>query len=249
MKPFGERDAMAGRVRAHPAGRGQLPHTLQQFMELVDHTLIRPEMTRAEVDRGIELALALRTAAVVVRPWEVRSAKDKIADSNVRLVTSIAFPHGAEPTDVKVFQAEHAASDGADEIDVVMNVGAFRSGDLDYVLKDLSSVVGAVSPPILVKVLIESAYLDPSQVVDAAGIAVDAGAAFVKNGTGFSPRGAVPLEIALIRATVGNSIGVKAAGGIRDLDTAMTLIQAGANRLGTSSTQTIADQWRAVSPA
>jgi deoxyribose-phosphate aldolase len=200
------------------------------------------------VERGIHVAVELGTVAVVVRPWEVQWAADRVAKASVRLVTSIAFPHGAESTDVKVFQAARAVTEGADEIDVVMNVGAFLSGEIDYVLKDLSDVVGAVHP-VPVKVLIESAFLDPSQVIDATKIAVDAGAAFVKNGTGFSPRGAVPLEIALLRATVGDSAGVKAAGGIRDLDTALALIKAGANRLGTSSTLAIAEEWRARSRA
>jgi deoxyribose-phosphate aldolase len=248
MKLSGQPVSTAGRVGAPSAGLGHLPQTLQQLMQLVDHTLIRPEMRRADVERGIEDALELDTVAVVVRPWEVRWAADKVADTNVRLVTSIAFPHGAESTNVKLFQAERAIADGADELDVVMNVGAFLSGDVEYVLKDLSGVVGAAHP-VAVKVLIETAFLDPSQVIYAAKIAVDAGAAFVKNGTGFSPRGAVPLEIALLRATVGESTGVKAAGGIRDLDAALALIKAGANRLGTSSTQAIAEQWRARHPA
>lgn len=224
--------------------RSALPDTLQEFLQFIDHTLIRPEMRREEVERGLEVALELHTAGVVVRPWEVRRASDVVANSGVLLVTYIGFPHGGERIEAKVAQAEHAAADGANEVDVLMNIGAYRSGDVDYIRKELTSVIDAVRP-VPVKVLIESAYLRPSQVVEASKIAAEAGAAFIKNGTGYSPRGADATEIALVRATVGDSVGVKAAGGIRDLDTALELISAGANRLGTSATTALVEQWRA----
>lgn len=224
---------------------GAGPRTAAEFLQLVDHTLIRPDMRRAEVQRGLEVALELHTAGVVVRPWEARHAAEVVANSGVLLITYVGFPHGGEPIGVKVAQAEHAVADGADEIDVLMNIGAYRSGDVDYVREELTSVIAAIQP-IPVKVLLESAYLHPAQVVEASRIAEECGAAFIKNGTGYSPRGAEATEIALIRATVGKSVGVKAAGGIRDLDTALGLIRAGANRLGTSSTVALMEEWRAL---
>ena len=214
---------------------------LAQVMATIEHTLIRPEMTRADVAAGIQLAQRLGTAVVVVRPWEVSWAAHQLQGSGPVLVTYVGFPHGTERTDVKVRQAESAVADGAREIDVVMNVGAFRSGDLAYVESELSKVISAVAP-IPVKVILETALLSRDGVVEASRLAAGAGAAFVKNGTGFSPRGADVAEIAAMRAAVGPRVGVKAAGSIRHLDTVLELLAAGANRIGTSATATIADE-------
>jgi deoxyribose-phosphate aldolase len=224
-------------MTAHPV-RGA---DLAQVMAAIEHTLIRPEMTRAEVAAGIQLAQRLGTAVVVVRPWEVSWAAEQIQGSPQTLVTYVGFPHGTERTDVKVRQAESAAADGAGEIDLVMNVGAFRSGDLAYVEAELREVISTVVP-IPVKVILETAFLSSDGVVEASRLAAAAGAAFVKNGTGFSPRGADVAEIAAIRAAVGPVVGVKAAGSIRHLDTVLELLAAGANRIGTSATATIAEE-------
>lgn len=215
---------------------------LAQVMAAIEHTLIRPDMTRSDVAAGIQLARRLGTAVVVVRPWEVRWAAEQMASSTQTLVTYVGFPHGTERTDVKVRQAESAIADGAREIDVVMNVGAFRSGDLAYVEGELLEVIAAVAP-VPVKVILETAFLSRDGVVKASRLAASAGAAFIKNGTGFSPRGAEVAEIAAIRAAVGPEVGVKAAGSIRDLETVMHMLAAGADRIGTSATATIAEEW------
>jgi deoxyribose-phosphate aldolase len=215
---------------------------LAQVMAAIEHTLIRPEMTRADVAAGIQLAGRLGTAVVVVRPWEVSWAAEQMAGAAQTLVTYVGFPHGTERTDMKVRQADSAVADGAGEIDVVMNVGAFRSGDLGYVESELRKVISTVAP-VPVKVILETAYLTREGVIEASRLAASAGAAFIKNGTGFSPRGADVGEIAAIRAAVGPKVGLKAAGSIRHLATVLELLAAGANRIGTSATATIAEEW------
>jgi deoxyribose-phosphate aldolase len=212
-----------------------------RVMATIEHTLIRPEMTRADVAAGIELAQRLGTAVVVIRPWEVSWAAQQLQGLPPVLVTYVGFPHGTERTDVKVRQAESAVADGAREIDVVMNVGAFRSGDLAYVESELREIIGSVAPT-PVKVILETAFLSREGVVAASRLAAGVGAAFVKNGTGFSPRGADVAEIAAMRDAVGPGVGVKAAGSIRHLDAVLELLAAGANRIGTSATAAIAEE-------
>lgn len=219
------------------------PRTLGELMATVDHTMVRPELTSPEVAAGIDTALELGVAHIVVRPWELPWARRLVPAGRTHVGTSISFPHGDEPTAIKVAAATAAVAAGADEIDVVMNVAAFRSGDREYVVDELRRIVVGGRPAI-VKVIIESAYLDDEQVLDAARAAVEAGADFVKNATGYSPRGATPEEVARIRAAVPSRVGVKAAGGIRTLSAALALLSAGASRLGTSSTVGIADEWR-----
>lgn len=220
------------------------PATLEQLMAHVDHTMVRAELTREEIAQGIESGVDLGVANVVVRPWEVRWARERVPAGPTHLGTSISFPHGDEPTRVKLLAATTAVEDGADEIDVVMNVAAFRSGELELVADELRQIVEC-APGTIVKVILETAYLDREQVVAAARLVAAAGADFVKNGTGYSPRGATPEEIALIRASVPAAMGVKAAGGVRSLDAALALIEAGASRIGTSATTVLAAEWRA----
>lgn len=224
-----------------------LPTSLAELMSFVDHTLIRPDMTRSEVAEGIEAACSLGTATVVVRPWEVAWAKELIAGRGPVVCTSISFPHGAGATSTKVGETLTAIESGADEVDVVMNVGAFRSGRLDYVLDDLSAVVEAADQR-TVKVIIETGYLSRDEVVTAANLVATSGAAYVKNGTGYSPRGATTDETRLLRQTVPAGVRVKAAGGIRTLVSMLELIEAGAARIGTSSTVAIANEWRVAGP-
>jgi deoxyribose-phosphate aldolase len=222
------------------------PASLRQLMAYIDHTMVRAELTRDEIAGGIRTAVELGAANVVVRPWEVRWARDRVPAGSTHLGTSISFPHGDEPTRVKVLAAATAVEDGADEIDVVMNVAAFCSGELGLVADELRQIVECARPAI-VKVILETAYLDRAQVVAAARLVADAGADFVKNGTGYSPRGATAAETALIRASVPAGVGVKAAGGIRSLDAALALIDAGATRIGTSATSALAAEWHARS--
>ena len=229
-------------------GEAVRPVSLAELMSFVDHTLIRPDMTRSEVADGIDAACSLGTATVVVRPWEISWAKELIAGRGPLLCTSISFPHGAGATSSKVRETLTAIGCGADEIDVVMNVGAFRSGCLDYVLEDIAAVVEAADGR-PVKVIIETGYLSRDDVVTAANLVVASGAAYVKNGTGYSPRGATTAETKLLRQTVPAAVRVKAAGGIRTLASMLELVHAGASRIGTSSTMAIADEWRIAVPA
>lgn len=224
-------------------GQHAEPRSLAQLMATIDHTMVRPELTRSEIAAGIDTALQLGAAHIVVRPWELSWARRRVPPGRTHLGTSISFPHGGESMAVKVAATAAAIDDGADEIDVVMNIGAFRSGDRAYVVDELVRIVDRARP-VLVKVIIESVYLDDDQVLDAAYAAVEAGADFVKNATGYSPRGASPEETARIRAAIPSAVGVKAAGGIRSLGTALELLAAGADRIGTSSTVGIAEEWR-----
>ena len=219
------------------------PTTLAALMGFVDHTMIRPDMARAEVAAGIAAACSLGTATVVVRPWEIAWAKQVVGDRGPLICTSISFPHGADATMSKVGQTRTAIESGADEIDVVMNVGAFLSGQTDLVFDEICAVVEAArGRP--VKVIIETGYLDSDGVVVAARLVAAAGATYVKNGTGYSPRGATPEETRLLRQTIPVDVLVKAAGGIRTLAAMLDLIGAGAARIGTSASVTIADEWR-----
>jgi deoxyribose-phosphate aldolase len=159
----------------------------------------------------------------------------------------IGFPHGANVSAIKEREAILAVDQGAVELDVVMNIGAFRSGDLGYVRDELAGLIYAVSPtPVMV--ILETAYLTPEQVEAACQVALEARAAFVKNGTGFSPRGAEPGEIALMRRVVGDNVGVKAAHGVRTLDALLAVLAAGACRCGATATASIAAEWRARGP-
>lgn len=218
------------------------PTTLAALMGFVDHTMIRPDMARAEVAAGIAAACSLGTATVVVRPWEIAWAKQVVGDRGPLICTSISFPHGADATISKVDQTRTAIESGADEIDVVMNVGAFLSGQTDLVFDEICAVVEAArGRP--VKVIIETGYLDLDGVVVAARLVAAAGATYVKNGTGYSPRGATPEETRLLRQTIPVDVLVKAAGGIRTLAAMLDLIDAGAARIGTSASLAIADEW------
>ncbi|MDQ6796236.1 MAG: deoxyribose-phosphate aldolase [Chloroflexota bacterium] len=200
-------------------------------------------MARSEVAAGIEAACSLGTATVVVRPWEIAWAKHVVGERGPLICTSISFPHGADATISKVGQTRTAIESGADEIDVVMNIGALLSGQTDLVFDEISAVVEAARPR-PVKVIIETGYLDRDGVVAAARLVAAAGAAYVKNGTGYSPRGATPEETRLLRQTVPVEVLVKAAGGIRTLAAMLELIEAGAARIGTSASAAIADEWR-----
>ncbi|MPZ89922.1 MAG: deoxyribose-phosphate aldolase [Nitriliruptorales bacterium] len=208
----------------------------------IDHSLLRPELTREEVEAGLAVAAEHRSATVCVRPADLGLAVERLRGTRVGPTTVVGFPSGAHLTRIKVAEAEVAAYEGAIELDMVLAIGALRS-DLDAeVGQDIAAVVEAVDP-MPVKVILETAYLSPSEVVRGCRLAADAGAAFVQNGTGFSQRGADAEEIALMRRTVGDEVGVKATGGIRSLDTALAIIGAGANRFGATATARIAREW------
>jgi deoxyribose-phosphate aldolase len=213
------------------------------LMGVIDHSLLKPELTRNEVAAGCDLAMEYETATVCCRPADLTFVVSRLRHSVVGPTTVIGFPHGANVSAIKEREAILAVDQGAVELDVVINIGALRSGELGYVRDELAGLIYAVSPT-PVKVILETAYLTPEQVEAGCRVAIEARAAFVKNGTGFSPRGAEPGEIALMRRVVGDSVGVKAAHGVRTLDALLAVLAAGACRCGATATASIAAEWR-----
>jgi deoxyribose-phosphate aldolase len=216
------------------------------LMACIDHSVLRPELTRAEVEAAVEVAIEWETATVCCRPADLPFVVQKLRRTLVGPTTVIGFPHGAHVSQIKQREALVAVDQGAVELDVVANLGALR-GDLGYARDELASIIYAVAP-MPVKVIIETAYLTPEQVEAACRVAVEARAAFVKNGTGYSPRGAEAGEIALMRRVVGPSVGVKAAGGVRTLEAMLQMLAAGACRVGATATAAIGAEWRARGP-
>ncbi len=214
--------------------------TREALAARIDHTLLRPEATPADVDRVCAEALRYGCAAVCVNPIYVARAAARLAGTPVRVATVVGFPLGASLTAAKVAEAALALGQGAHEIDMVLPVGLLKAGELAAVRADLQSVIAVChAAGALCKVILETALLTPEEKVLAARLAVEAGADFVKTSTGFGPGGATVEDVALLRRVVGPSIGVKAAGGIRTAEQAMAMIEAGASRLGTSATVAI----------
>jgi deoxyribose-phosphate aldolase len=217
------------------------------LMACIDHSLLRPELTRADIEAGCDLAIEWETATVCCRPADLQLVVNRLRRSVVGPTTVVGFPHGAHVSQIKEREALVAVDQGAVELDVVVNIGALRSGDLGYVRDELASLIYAVVPT-PVKVILETAYLTPEQVEAGCRVAVESRASFVKNGTGYSPRGAEVGEITLMRRIVGNAVGVKAAGGVRTLDALLAMLAAGACRVGATATAAIGTEWRARGP-
>ena len=202
---------------------------------LIDHTLLKPEATDAQVRELCAEAVEFGFASVCVNPWYVPLVAELLAGSAVRACTVIGFPLGANQSATKAREAELAALQGATELDMVINVGALKSGHDDVVREDIRGVVEAGRPTALVKVILETALLSPEEIAHACCLARDAGAAFVKTSTGFGPGGATVEDVALMRQTVGRAMGVKASGGIGTRQDAAAMIAAGATRIGASA--------------
>jgi len=202
----------------------------------IDHTNLKAYASREDVVRLCEEAKRYGFYAVCVNPYRVKVAKEALRGTDVKVVSVIGFPLGATPTEVKVFEAEKAIEAGADELDMVINIGALKDGDLEYVKNDIASVVEkAHASGVLVKVIIETCYLTDEEKVTACKLAMEAGADFVKTSTGFGSGGATVEDVRLMKSVVGDKMGVKAAGGIRTYEQAVKMIEAGATRIGTSS--------------
>ncbi|MGA5305135.1 deoxyribose-phosphate aldolase [Nucisporomicrobium flavum] len=212
--------------------------------KMIDHSLLRPELTTADVRLGCEIAARRETASVCVRPSDVAPAVAELAGTGVLVGTVAGFPHGSTTTAAKVAETRELVEAGADEIDMVLHIGRLRAGETGYVHDDIAAVVAAAQGRV-VKVILENAYLDDEQKVTGCRLAEQAGAAFVKTSTGFAPGGATLEDIRLMRATVSPSVQVKAAGGVRTLDTLLTLHEAGATRFGATATESILDDWAA----
>ncbi len=201
---------------------------------IIDHTLLTPEATPERIKKLCRQACEYHFCAVCVSPVFVSLASRLLEGSGVKVCTVVGFPSGAHETDVKAYEASVAIRQGADEIDMVMNVGAARAGDWGEVKSDIEAVVRSTRGRI-VKVILETCLLSDDEKVVACGACVEAGADFVKTATGFNQAGATVEDIQLLRAAVGADFGVKASGGVRDYETACRMIAAGATRLGTSS--------------
>lgn len=205
-----------------------------EIAQIIDHTLLKPDSTADEIAGLCAEAEEYAFCSVCILPVYVAHAAQLLKESDVRVCTVIGFPLGANEIQVKVKETEIAIENGADEIDMVLNVASLKSGELDKVEADIRSVVNAAKGRV-VKVILETCLLTDEEKVTACNLSVNAGASFVKTSTGFSSGGATLDDVVLMRKTVGSEVGVKASGGVRDQETALKMIEAGANRLGTSS--------------
>jgi len=211
-----------------------MEYNRKNVASIIDHTLLKADATEKDILKCCEEGKKYGFASVCIQPCYVKLAAEVLKGSKVRVATVIGFPLGANLTSVKAFEAARAVEDGADELDMVLNIGALKQGDADYVEKDIRAVVEAASGA-LVKVILETCYLTDEEKVLACKLCKNAGAHFVKTSTGFASAGAVVEDVALMRRTVGTEMGVKAAGGIRTLESLKAMVEAGANRIGTSS--------------
>lgn len=219
--------------------------TYQQLAKVIDHSLLRPELTEADVVAGCELAARYHTATVCVKPCHVKLAKECLKDSDVLVSAVIGFPHGSHVTGIKVAEANQAMDDGAVELDMVLNIGELRSGKDDYVRDEIKAVCDkAHARNVKVKVILENAYLTDEQKVTACNLAEAGGADWVKTSTGFAPSGATLDDLRLMRRTVSDKVQVKAAGGVRTLPALLDVIDAGATRCGATATATILDDFK-----
>ncbi|OME81408.1 deoxyribose-phosphate aldolase [Paenibacillus sp. FSL A5-0031] len=202
---------------------------------MIDHTLLRADATKSEITKLTAEARKYSFASVCVNPTWVAYAAEQLAGSTVKVCTVIGFPLGASTTETKAFEAKNAITNGATEVDMVINIGALKDGDDDFVQKDIQAVVEAAAGKAIVKVIIEASLLTDDEKVRASQLSDRAGADFVKTSTGFSTGGATAEDVALMRKTVGDKLGVKASGGIRSLEDMEKMIAAGASRIGASS--------------
>lgn len=202
---------------------------------MIDHTLLKPDSSKEAVSLLCEEAKKYEFAAICVNPYYISFCKELLKDTSVKIATVVGFPLGASTKETKAFETLDAIKKGAQEIDMVINIGALKDKDYDVVLDDIKAVVEAARDKAIVKVILETCLLTDDEKKKACEISLEAGAHFVKTSTGFSTGGATIEDVKLMKSIVGNKMEVKASGGIRDLETANKMIEAGATRLGTSS--------------
>ena len=237
-------DAGATRVGVHATGGAP-----SSIASMIDHTLLKPDATRGNIEELCREAAQFRFATVCVNPTWVALAARLLAGSGVGVCSVVGFPLGATTADVKGYETRRAIFDGAREIDMVINVGALKSADLRAVERDIEAVASPCRDcGVLSKVIIEAALLTDDEKVTACTIAKAAGADYVKTSTGFGPGGATAADVALMRRVVGAEMGVKAAGGVRDLESVKAMIAAGATRVGASAGVKIVQQARGETP-
>lgn len=215
-----------------------------QLARMIDHSLLHPSLTSEDIRKGCAEGLKYGFAAVVVNPVHIPIVAKVLQGSPVKVCSVLSFPFGLSPSAVKAHEANAVLAEGAQEIDMVMNFGALRSGEPDIVRNDIMAVVGEAkqfSKGVVVKVILENCYLSEEQKIQACALAAEAGADYVKTSTGFGTGGATVEDVRLMRKAVGQNLGVKAAGGIRTLDQALGMVEAGANRIGTSASVSIVE--------
>lgn len=213
--------------------------TIDQIAKFIDHTVLKPTASSEEIRIVCEQALQFQTASACIRPMDVKFASSILANSGVDVATVIGFPHGTTTTEAKVAESHQAIADGATELDMVLNISALLDRNFDLVYSDIEAVTKAAKGKASVKVIFETCYLTPELIAKACELSEAANADFVKTSTGFATGGATVDDIALMRKTVGDRLGVKASGGIRTLDALIDMVEAGANRIGTSNTAAI----------
>ena len=214
----------------------------KELAAYIDHTLLKPEATIEDIKKLCEEAKRYSFASVCVNPLFVKDCNRILKDSTVKVCTVVGFPLGATTTVTKVEEAKDAIKNGAEELDMVIPIGVLKQGDFNYVENDIRSIVVAAGNNVLIKVIIETCLLTNEEKIKACEIAHKAGAHFVKTSTGFNKAGATVDDVKLMRTIVGDGMGVKAAGGIRDYQTALTMIKAGANRIGASASVKIVER-------
>jgi deoxyribose-phosphate aldolase len=211
------------------------------ILKLLDHSVLSPAATRADVEAACDLGLRFGVAAVCIQPCWAEVAAERLRDTEVTAASVVSFPHGTALTEIKLMEAVVLLRAGIREIDMVANIGLIRSGLLQEAADEIAAVhVLLVTVGVKLKVILETGYLTDEEKVSAARAVAEAGAEFVKTSTGFGPSGATVEDVRILRASVPPEVGVKAAGGIRTLAQAADLVAAGANRIGTSATAAIA---------
>lgn len=220
-----------------------MDYTCDDIAQMIDHSLLRPELTEEDIRKGCRIAKKYKVATVCCRPSEVATVKQLLQGSNVKTTTVVGFPHGYNKTETKVFEAEQAIKDGAVELDMVINIGKLRSGDYDYVKKDIQAVVEvAHRHNVVVKVIFENYYLTDEQKKIACRLSEQAGADFIKTSTGFADGGATLEDLRLMRENVSEKVQIKAAGGVRDLGMALKVREIGCTRFGATRTEAIMEE-------
>jgi deoxyribose-phosphate aldolase len=220
--------------------------TERQLAKTIDHSLLKPELDDAFIEAGCRLAAEYDVASVCVRPADVKRARAILDGTDVAVGTVIGFPHGSSTTATKVFEARDAIANGATELDMVIQIGALRSGRDQDVRDDIAAVVQVAQPAgALVKVILENAYLTDDEKERGSRLAEAAGADFVKTSTGYAPSGATHEDLALMRRVTSPHVQVKAAGGVRTLDDLIAVMNLGVTRIGATQTKAMLDDYRA----
>jgi len=217
--------------------------TCKDIAKMIDHSLLRPELTEDEVIKGCEVAKKYDTATICCAPSALPLVAKLLKGTDIKPTTVIGFPHGYNKTETKVFEAQQAIKDGALEIDMVLNIGKLKSGDFEYIKNDIKAVVDtAHKSKVLVKVILENFYLTDELKRTACKICEEAGADWVKTSTGFAGGGATLDDLKLMRESVSKKVQVKAAGGVRDLDMALKVREVGCTRFGATATAAIMEE-------